>query len=36
MFTDIGSLSMSLIVDLRSQISAERDSEKSTYKNRKG
>lgn len=36
MFTDIGSLPMSLIDSLRKQVSAERNSDKSTYKNRKG
>lgn len=36
MFTKIGSLPMSLIDDLRRQISAERENEKNTYKNRKG
>lgn len=36
MFKDIGSLPMSLIDDLRRQVSAEREAEKSTYKNQKG
>lgn len=36
MFSDIGSLPMSMINDLRRQVSAERDADKSTYKNRKG
>ncbi|XP_022166034.1 growth hormone-regulated TBC protein 1-A isoform X1 [Myzus persicae] len=36
MFTEIGSLPMSLIIDLRKQVSAERDADKSTFKNRKG
>lgn len=35
MFTDIGSLPMSLIDDLRRQVSAERDADTSTYKSRK-
>lgn len=36
MFTDIGSLPMALIDDLRLEVTAERNAEKSTYKNRKG
>jgi len=36
MFTEIGSLPMALINDLRRQVSAEREADKSTFKNRKG
>lgn len=36
MFTSIGSLPMSLIDDLRRQVTAERNADASTYKNRKG
>ncbi|XP_025197152.1 growth hormone-regulated TBC protein 1 isoform X1 [Melanaphis sacchari] len=36
MFSDIGSLPMSLINDLRRQVSAERNADKPPYKNKKG
>lgn len=36
MFKNVGSLPMSLIDDLRRQVSAERNADKLTYKNKKG